>query len=180
LVGWGDMPTCRLAGAGQGGKGLPLGNPGPLAYADCREGPELRVASTGREPHAIPGVTLPFAVILTAHRLRPPLRPARQTASSFGVTGMSNRRLYQPMARCEYWLLLDWGLKRVISDPFELFILRLLSLIIIELQQVPFIAIKILEYHDSSVFFLSRLLVEYHVIRLHQLIIPPKVIGLQK
>ena len=42
LVGWGDMPTCRLAGAGQGGKGLPLGNPGPLAYADCREGPELR------------------------------------------------------------------------------------------------------------------------------------------
>ncbi|GAB3240142.1 hypothetical protein GCM10027295_37730 [Pseudaeromonas pectinilytica] len=40
-------------------------------------------ASTGREPHAIPGVTLPLTVILTAHRLQPSLRPARQTASGF-------------------------------------------------------------------------------------------------
>ena len=38
---------------------------------------------TGREPHAIHGVTLPFAVILTAHRLQPPLHPARQTAAGF-------------------------------------------------------------------------------------------------
>jgi len=42
---------------------------------------------TGREPHAIPGVTLPLAVILTAHRLQPSHRPARQTASSFGGGG---------------------------------------------------------------------------------------------
>ena len=34
----------------------------------------------GRSRHAIPGLALPFAVILTAHRLRSPLRPARQTA----------------------------------------------------------------------------------------------------
>jgi len=42
---------------------------------------------TGREPHAIHGVTLPFAVILTAHRLQPYHRPARQTASGFGGGG---------------------------------------------------------------------------------------------
>ena len=38
---------------------------------------------TGREPHAIPGVTLPLPVILTAHRLRSPLPSARQTALGF-------------------------------------------------------------------------------------------------
>ena len=42
---------------------------------------------TGREPHAIPGVTLPFAVILTAHRLQLPLHPARQTSAGFGWMG---------------------------------------------------------------------------------------------
>jgi len=46
--------------------------------------PGSGVLSTSREPHAIPGVTLPFAVILTAHRFRSPRHPARQTASSFG------------------------------------------------------------------------------------------------
>jgi len=45
------------------------------------------MAFTGREPQAIPGVTLPLAVILTAHRLQPSRRPARQTASSFGGGG---------------------------------------------------------------------------------------------
>ena len=39
---------------------------------------------TGREPHAIHGVTLPFAVILTAHRLQSPHPSARQTAAGFG------------------------------------------------------------------------------------------------
>ena len=39
--------------------------------------------STGRSRHAIPGAVLPFAVILTAHRLRLTLRPARQTAQTF-------------------------------------------------------------------------------------------------
>ena len=38
------------------------------------------ILSTGRSPHAIPGVTLPVAVILTAHRFRSPRHPARQTA----------------------------------------------------------------------------------------------------
>jgi len=42
-------------------------------------------SSTGREPHAIHGVTLPFAVILTAHRLHPSLHPAQQTALGLGV-----------------------------------------------------------------------------------------------
>ena len=47
--------------------------------------PGSGILSTGREPHAIHGVTLPVAVILTAHRLRSPLHPARQTASSLGL-----------------------------------------------------------------------------------------------
>jgi len=47
--------------------------------------PGSGILFTGREPHAIPGVTLPFAVILTAHRLRSPLPAARQTAANFYV-----------------------------------------------------------------------------------------------
>ena len=43
------VPPCRRwrsvhrrwTAAGQGGKGLPLGNPGPVAMADCRESPSL-------------------------------------------------------------------------------------------------------------------------------------------
>ena len=69
-----------LAGAGQGGKGLPLDNPGPGFLPTAGKAPSCGLPFTGREPHAIPGVTLPFAVILTAHRLRLTLRPARQTA----------------------------------------------------------------------------------------------------
>ncbi|GAB3229876.1 hypothetical protein GCM10027295_22980 [Pseudaeromonas pectinilytica] len=51
----------------------------PTAGKAPRSGP----LSTGREPHAIPGVTLPLPVILTAHRLRSPLPSARQTAPGF-------------------------------------------------------------------------------------------------
>ena len=47
--------------------------------------PRSGILFTGREPHAIHGVTLPFAVILTAHRLRSPLPAARQTAANFYV-----------------------------------------------------------------------------------------------
>jgi len=61
-----------LAGADQGGKGLPLGNPWPWRMPTVGKAPGSGILSTGREPHAIPGVTLPFAVILTAHRLRSP------------------------------------------------------------------------------------------------------------
>jgi len=45
--------------------------------------PGFGILSTGREPHAIPGVTLPLTVILTAHRLRSSLHSARQMAWTF-------------------------------------------------------------------------------------------------
>ena len=38
--------------------------------------PDCGPIFAGRSRHAIPGLALPFAVILTAHRLRSPLRPA--------------------------------------------------------------------------------------------------------
>ena len=86
------VPPCRLgrfanlplAGADQGGKGLPLGNPGPGFMPTVGKAPGSGALSTGREPHAIPGVTLPFSVILTAHRFRSPRHPARQTAWGLG------------------------------------------------------------------------------------------------
>jgi len=46
--------------------------------------PSCGLPFTGREPHAIPGVTLPLPVILTAHRLCASLHSARQTASGLG------------------------------------------------------------------------------------------------
>ena len=52
--------------------------------------PSSGILSTGREPHAIPGVTLPFAVILTAHRLHPSLHPAQQTA--LGLVSLKRAR----------------------------------------------------------------------------------------
>jgi hypothetical protein len=78
-----------LAGSDQGGKGLPLGNPGPWRMPTVGKSPGSGILSTGREPHAIHGVTLPFAVILTAHRFRSPRHPARQTAWSFGLSETS-------------------------------------------------------------------------------------------
>jgi hypothetical protein len=71
-------------------------------------------SSTGREPHAIPGVTLPFAVILTAHRLHPPLHPAQQTALSLGVIETSKScicfdpRINEQWLNIEYLLFRDW------------------------------------------------------------------------
>ena len=82
-VGWGVLPTCRLAGAGKGAMTRPFTIPGLGGMPAVGKAPSSGVLSTGREPHAIPGVALPFAVILTAHRLRSPLRPARQTARTF-------------------------------------------------------------------------------------------------
>jgi len=76
----GRFANRPLAGAGQGGKGLPLGNPGPSFMPTVGKAPRSGPLFTGREPHAIPGVTLPLPVILTAHRLRSPLLSARQTA----------------------------------------------------------------------------------------------------
>jgi len=89
--------------AGQGGKGLPLGNPGPGCMPTVGKTPRSGLPSTGREPHAIPGVTLPFAVILTAHRLQSPHPAARQTAQGF--VGDSKTR-----ARQTAWdLVVGWA-----------------------------------------------------------------------
>ena len=114
-VGWGGLPTSRLAGAGKGPKPrlrppwlrIPLGlslpsrqigagiiNPvqipiWPLTILRlggmpaAGKAPSYGPLSTGRSRHAIPGLALPFAVILTAHRLRSTLHPARQTARTW-------------------------------------------------------------------------------------------------
>jgi len=58
----------------------PLDNPWPMSWPTAGKAPRYGRISIGREPHAIHGVTLPFAVILTAHRFRSPLHAARQTA----------------------------------------------------------------------------------------------------
>jgi len=86
------LPTLAICppavnGGGPRGKRPPPWQSRARVFADCREGPELRAASTGREPHAIPGVTLPLPVILTAHRLHSTRPSARQTASGFGEKG---------------------------------------------------------------------------------------------
>jgi hypothetical protein len=69
--------------------------------------PSSGILSTGREPHAIHGVTLPFAVILTAHRLRSSLHPARQTALIIGVIETSRNDVKSDPAKwwsnVEYW-----------------------------------------------------------------------------
>ena len=82
-VGLGDLPTYRLAGAGKGAMPRPFTIPGLGGMPAAGKAPACGALFTGRSPHAIPGVALPFAVILPAHRLRSPLRPARQTARTF-------------------------------------------------------------------------------------------------
>ena len=79
-VGWGDLPTRRLAGAGKGAMPRPFTIPGLGGMPAAGKAPACGALFTGRSPHAIPGVALPFVVLLTAHRFRSPLRPARQTA----------------------------------------------------------------------------------------------------
>ena len=81
--GWGDLPTYRLAGAGKGALTRPFTIPGLGGMPAAGKAPSYGPCSTGRSRHAIPGAVLPFAVILTAHRLRLTLRPARQTAQTF-------------------------------------------------------------------------------------------------
>ena len=80
----GDLSTCGGRRRAKGEKASPLAIPGLWRMPTVGKAPSSGILSTGREPHAIPGVTLPFAVILTAHRFRSPRHPARQTASSFG------------------------------------------------------------------------------------------------
>ena len=73
-----------VGGGGKGAKGPAPLTPGRWFMPTVGKAPSSGILFTGREPHAIHGVTLPFAVILTAHRLRSPRHPARQTASSLG------------------------------------------------------------------------------------------------
>jgi hypothetical protein len=94
LASAGDLVHLRRTAAGQGGKCLPLGNPGPGCMPTVGTAPRSGLPSTGREPHAIHGVTLPFAVILTAHRLQSPHPTARQTAQAF--VGNSQARAQLP------------------------------------------------------------------------------------
>jgi len=73
-----------VGGGGKGAKGPAPLTPGRWFMPTVGKAPGSGILSTGREPHAIHGVTLPFAVILTAHRLRSPRHPARQTAWGLG------------------------------------------------------------------------------------------------
>ena len=93
-VGLSDLPTCRLAGAGKGAMPRPFTIPGLGGMPTAGKAPDSGSSFSGREPHAIHGVTLPFAVILTAHRLQPPLHPARQrllASASGSVQVMTSR-----------------------------------------------------------------------------------------
>ena len=105
------LPTLAICppAAGQGGKGLPLGNPGPLrplppdprlpaGFRDHQRWhipvPALTLAASMRlilsiQPPARGGTglderTLPLPVILTVHRFRSSHLSARQTASGLG------------------------------------------------------------------------------------------------
>ena len=86
----GTICQPAVGGGGKGAKGPAPLTPGRWFMPTVGKAPGSGILSTGREPHAIHGVTLPFAVILTAHRLRSPLHPARQTASGLG--GKSNEQ----------------------------------------------------------------------------------------
>jgi hypothetical protein len=78
------LPTCGGRRRAKGEKASPLAIPGLWRMPTAGKAPSCGLPSTGREPHAIPGVTLPLPVILTAHRLRTSLHSARQTASGLG------------------------------------------------------------------------------------------------
>jgi hypothetical protein len=83
----GALSTCGGRRRAKGEKASPLAIPGLWRMPTAGTAPGCGLSFTGREPHAIPGVTLPGAVILTAHRLQPPLRPARQTALGWAMKG---------------------------------------------------------------------------------------------
>ena len=69
-----------LGGGGLRTEAAVLNNPAARCKPTAGKAPSYGPTFAGRSRHAIPGLALPFAVILTAHRLRSPLRPARQTA----------------------------------------------------------------------------------------------------
>jgi len=86
----GAIGQPAVGGGGKGAKGPAPLTPGRWFMPTAGKAPGSGALSTGREPHAIHGVTLPVAVILTVPRLLSPHHPARQTASSLG--DVFNRR----------------------------------------------------------------------------------------
>jgi hypothetical protein len=84
------LPTCGGRRRAKGEKASPLAIPGLWFLPTAGKAPSCGILSTGWEPHAIPGVTLPLPVILTAHRLHSPHHSARQTASGCGEKGQSS------------------------------------------------------------------------------------------
>src|ERR1700732_4068888 len=52
--------------------------------------------------------------------------------------------------------------------------------IILQLQQVPLVAVQVFENCDRSVRFLARFLVELYSSRFHFTIVAPKIVGVQK
>ena len=93
---WSAIAICQPAvgGGGLRTEAAVLNNPAAGFTPTVGKAPSFGLPSTGREPHAIPGVKLPLAVILTAHRLQPPLHPARQTASGLDVIGTSKSKFH--------------------------------------------------------------------------------------
>ena len=83
----GRFANLPLGGGGLRAEAAALNNPAARRMPTAGKAPSCGGLSTGRSLHAVPGVKLPLAVILTAHRLRAPLRSARQTASGFGELG---------------------------------------------------------------------------------------------
>ena len=78
---WSAGVICQPAvgGGGLRTEAAVLNNPAAGFMPAAGKAPRSGLLFTGREPHAIPGVTLPLPVILTAHRLRSPSpRPDRR------------------------------------------------------------------------------------------------------
>jgi hypothetical protein len=94
---WSAIAICQPAvgGGGLRTEAAVLNNPAAGFMPTVGTAPRCGLPFTGREPHAIPGVTLPLAVILTANRLQSPRRPARQTALDLG--GQSNEQKQHPL-----------------------------------------------------------------------------------
>ena len=72
-----------LGGGGLRAEAAALNNPAAGIKPAAGKAPRSGRASSGRERHALRGVMLPCAVLLTAHRLHPLRRSARPTARTW-------------------------------------------------------------------------------------------------
>ena len=76
-LGW--FANLPLGGGGLRAEAAALNNPAARRMPTAGKAPSCGGLSTGRSLHAVPGVKLPLAVILTAHRLHAPCaRPGRR------------------------------------------------------------------------------------------------------